>query len=126
MLYRTTPSTPGRAPLRPVRLLVEDPTLLPTDVARTTAFEITRCSGPIQGEVCPLVTSGECPLGPFDVAVCALDTAWAPSVIAAWAETATTVIDATGLSAEDPVARFRHHIGAAVQQRWPAPVVDED
>jgi hypothetical protein len=109
-----------------VRLLVEDPTLLPAELARTTAFEITRCSGPLEGEVCPLVTRGECPLGPFDVAVCALDTAWAPSVIAAWGETATPVIDATELTAGDPVERFRHHIGAAVRHRWPAPLVDED
>ena len=61
---------------------------------------------------------GTCPLGPCDIVVSALKGPWAPSVRAAWAETSTPMVDATGLTATDPTERLHHHIGAAIQRLW--------
>jgi hypothetical protein len=109
-----------------VRLLVEDAEIVPREVVPpTSAFEIAACSGPREGEVCPLVTTGTCPLGPFDVVVCALDGPWARSVAAAWADTSTPVVDASQTAIADPTGRLRHHVGAAVQRLWATPVIDE-
>ena len=109
-----TPATPF--PLRPLRIVIEDPALLLADVHPAGAFEITMCSGPCEGDVCPLVMDGSCPLGPCDLVVSALEGPWAHSVHAAWEETGTPVVDARGVTTEDPEARVAHHVGAALQR----------
>jgi hypothetical protein len=109
-----------------VRLLVEDAEIVPREVVPpTSAFEIATCSGPREGEVCPLVTTGVCPLGPVDVVVCALDGPWARSVRAAWADSSTPVVDAGQTAIADPEGRLRHHLGAAVQHLWTASVTED-
>jgi hypothetical protein len=104
-------------PVRPPRLLVEDPHLAGTDAPLHPAAEITICGGPAdEREECPLVMDGSCPLGGFDAVVTALDGPWARSVRAAWAETSVPVVEAGGLETTDPAQRLRHHVGAALQQ----------
>lgn len=116
----TTASDPPPVPGRRLRVLIEDPALIVEDLATpTAAIEVTACSGPRdEHEVCPLVMDGTCPLGPCDIVVSALTGPWAPSVRAAWARTATPMVDATDLAATDPTERFHHHIGAAIQRLW--------
>jgi len=125
MLHRTTVTTPPRIPLRPVRVLVEDPRAMSGDLQAPPAFEVTTCAGPGEGEVCLLVMDGRCPLGPCDVVVTALDGPWARSVRAAWLETGTAVVDAGELATADPSARLAHHVGAAMQQLWASEVPAE-
>lgn len=118
MLRRTIASDPPPFPARPVRVVIEDPALLVGDLTTpTAAIEITACGGPRdEREPCPLVTDGACPLGPCDVVVSALEGPWAPSVCAAWSETSTPTVDATGVTATDPADRLHHHIGAVLQR----------
>jgi hypothetical protein len=121
MLQRTTAVDPPPVPGRPLRVLIEDPALIADQLATPTdAIEVTVCSGPLdEGDVCPLVLDGTCPLEPCDIVVSALNGAWAPSVRAAWAETSTQIVDATDLAATEPTERLHHHIGAAIQRLWP-------
>ena len=120
MLQRRTAPHPPAFPGRPLRVIIEDPALIVDDLATpTAAIEVTACGGPRdEQEVCPLVMDGTCPLGPCDIVVSALKGPWAPSVRAAWAETSTPMVDATGLTATDPTERLHHHIGAAIQRLW--------
>jgi hypothetical protein len=114
-------------PLRPLRILIEDPTLVTQAPNHSMAVDITTCSGPRDDrDTCPLVMDGRCPLGPFDVVVTALRGPWARCVRAAWAETNTPLIDAGGLATPDPDERFAHHVGAALQGLWEpwAPVAE--
>ena len=116
MQYATTNHLP-RVPARPLRVLIEDPALVIDDLATpTAAIEVTVCSGPgDEQDVCPLVMDGTCPHEACDIVVSALEGVWAPSVRAAWAQKATPVVDATDLTASDPIERLRHHVGAAIQ-----------
>jgi hypothetical protein len=105
------------APIRPPRILIEDPNLELSDSApsRTPAYDLIVCSGPAsETEECPLVMNGACPLGRFDVVVGALQGPWATSVRAAWAEAGAAYVDARN-TAEDPTERVACHVGAAVQ-----------
>lgn len=121
MLQCATEINPPALPARRLRVLIEDPALTVDDLATpTAAIAVTACSGPCdEREVCPLVMDGRCPLEPCDVVVSALEGPWARSVRAAWAQTSTPVVDATGLSATDPAERLHHHLGAAIQRLWP-------
>jgi hypothetical protein len=121
MLQRTTAINPPPVPGRPLQVLIEDPALITDHLATPTdAIEVTLCSGPRnEGDVCPLVMDGTCPLTPCDIVVSALKGPWARSVRAAWAETSTQIVDATDLAATDPTERLHHHIGAAIQRLWP-------
>ncbi len=122
MLQRTTRGRPVARPLRPLRVLIEDPQLVAHRADVMTAMDITVCGGPCgERETCPLVMDGHCLLGPFDVVVSALDGQWARSVSAAWAETPTPVIDARDLASVDPDERLAHHLGAALQALWVSP-----
>ena len=109
-------ATPG--PIRPLRILIEDPhaELSESPQLRGWPFDVTVCAGPASDtEECPLVMDGTCPLGRFDVVVGALQGPWAASVRAAWAETGTAYADASGIATEDPTNRVTCHIGAALQ-----------
>lgn len=121
-MQRTSAPTSRALPLRPLRLLVEDPHVAMGDLpAPSAGLEITACAGPTdEAEVCPLVMDGSCPLGAFDVVVTALDGPWASCVHAAWAQTRTPVVDARGVTVSDPEERLTHHIGAALQRLWRA------
>jgi hypothetical protein len=113
MLSRGTPT-----PIRPLRILIEDRhiDLSATPQHHAWAVDLTACDGPAsETEECPLVMTGACPLGRFDVVVGALQGPWAKSVHAAWADTGTPYADARGIAVEDPTERVAHHIGAAIQ-----------
>jgi hypothetical protein len=117
--------TPGPTPTSELRLriIVEDPRLVePALHTSTGAVEVAVCAGPCDGEVCPMVMMGSCPLGPCDAVVTALDGPWARSVRAAWRSTGTPVVDACELATTDPGERLRHHVGAALKALW-APLV---
>jgi len=104
---RTTAIDPPPVPGPPLRVLIEDPTLIVEDLATpTAAIEVTACSGPRdEHELCPLVMDGTCPLGPCNIVVSAVTEPWAPSVRAAWVQTSTPIVDATDLAATDPTER---------------------
>ena len=115
--------TPTPTPDVALRIIVEDPQLVePLLHTPTSAVEVAVCAGPCEGEVCPLVMMGRCPLAPCDAVVTALDGPWARSVRAAWREAGTPVVDARELAVTDPGERLRHHVGAALQKLW-APLV---
>lgn len=119
MLRRAIASAPAPAPQRGLRILIEDPLLLPADLPPPgSAFDVTVCAGPCDGEVCPLVMDGACPLAPCDAVVTALDGPWARSVHAAWTRTGTPVVDARHVAATDAAERLTHHVGAALQRLW--------
>ena len=106
-------------PLRPLRILIEDPDLHLASCQgapeTTLGFEITVCTGPAcDAEECPLVMDGSCPVGDVDVVVSALGGPWSRSVRAAWAETGICYADTTGLPAVNDDERLRHHLGAAL------------
>ena len=106
------------APVRPLRILIEDSNVELSDSPQLPArgFDVIVCSGPAgETDECPLVMNGTCPLGRFDVVVGALHDPWATSVRAAWAETGTAYADASRITAEDSTDRVTHHLGAAVQ-----------
>jgi hypothetical protein len=89
-------------------------------------IQVVACTGPHdEREVCPLVTDGHCPLGRPDVVVTALDGPWDRSVLAAWTETGTPLVDARDVVTTDPAERLAHHVGAALQRLWPTQVSDE-
>lgn len=119
MQHRTTVPEAPRGPVRPVRVLIEDPVLLGRALDAPAGFELVACAGPRDAEVCPLVVDGTCPLGPCDVVVTALAGPWARSVRAAWQEAGAVLVDTGGLAAADPNARLNHHVGAAIQRLWP-------
>ena len=107
-------------PLRHVRVLIEDAELAAAacDHGATGWCEVTVCSGPLTvHDACPLVLDGQCPLGPVDVVVCALEGEWSQSVHAAWREAGTTVVDARALAAGPPDQRLTHHLGVAFSAR---------
>lgn len=105
-------------PLPLVRVLIEDPRLCGGDLpSPPVPVELTVCSGPCDtDETCPLVMDGTCPHGPFDIVVSALEGPWAPSVCAAWDQTATPLVDARQLDETDPALRLAHHLGAVYQR----------
>lgn len=106
-------------PLRPLRVLIEDPALADDVPPSPTPFDVTVCAGPAhEAEVCPLVLEGRCPLGSFDVVVGALDGPWERSVRAAWGLTSTPYVDDCAGLPQDPEARLTHHLGAALQQMF--------
>jgi hypothetical protein len=118
MRQRSMRSRGTPVPMRPVRILIEDPQidLSESSQLRVWPVDVTVCAGPASDtEECPLVTDGGCPLGRFDVVVGALHGSWAPSVRAAWAEIDTPYADGSGITAQDPTNRLAYHIGAAVQ-----------
>jgi hypothetical protein len=119
MKQRTTVPEAPRAPIRPVRVLIEDPALLGSALDCPGGFELVACSGPEGVDVCPLVMDGTCPLGPCDVVVTTLAGPWAGSVRAAWHEAGAVLVDAAELAAAEPNARLNHHVGAAIQRLWP-------
>jgi hypothetical protein len=117
VLQRTTRGRPPAAPLRPLRILIEDPALVLHGAAASIGLDVATCAGPCDAhEVCPLVTEGRCPMGSFDVVVSALHGPWARSVLGAWQETGTPVVEAAGVASADPGERFAHHVGAAMQE----------
>ena len=125
MRHRTISPTSSPASDLGLRIVVEDPRLVePLLDAPTGAVEVAVCAGPCEGEVCPMVMMGTCPLQPCDAVVTALDSPWARSVRAAWRRTGTTMVDARDLPTTDPAERLRHHVGAALQALW-APLVAE-
>jgi hypothetical protein len=118
MRQESIPSRELPAPIRPLRILIEDPhvELSEDPQLRAWPFDVTACAGPASDtEECPLVMDGSCPLGHFDVVVGALQGPWAASVRAAWAETGTVYADATGITTADPTDRVTHRIGVALQ-----------
>ena len=121
MQQHTPRGTESPTPLRPVRILIEDPIVAMHGPDVSIALDVTSCGGPRdEHETCPLVMDGSCPLGPFDIVVSALDGPWARCVHAAWRETGTPVIDATDLTTSDPDERLAKHLGAALQRLWPS------
>jgi hypothetical protein len=118
MRQQSIPSRDTLAPIRPLRILIEDPHVDLSDGRQLGAwpFNVSVCAGPASDtEECPLVMEGACPLGRFDVVVGALEGPWARSVRAAWAETGTAYADGSGITADDPTDRVTYHIGAALQ-----------
>jgi hypothetical protein len=117
MRQQSIPSIGTPAPIRPLRILIEDPQ---ADLAeggqfRAWPFDVSVCAGPASdSEECPLVMDGACPFAGFDVVVGALRGPWAASVRAAWAETGIAYADGSGNPAEDPSDRIAYHIGAAI------------
>jgi len=118
---QTTSEGTSDVPLPLLRVLIEDPLLADAELPRPPGpVELTVCSGPRgTAETCPLVMDGNCPHGPFDVVVTALDGPWARSVRAAWDQTSTPVVDARQLDETDPDRRLAHHLGAAYQHLTP-------
>jgi hypothetical protein len=125
MQHRTTLPEAPRGPVRPVRVLIEDPALLSGALDAPGGFEVVACSGPRDADVCPLVMDGTCPLGPCDVVVTTLAGPWARSVRAAWQEAGAVVVDTVDVVAADPNARLSHHVGAAIQRLWPSGTTEE-
>jgi hypothetical protein len=118
MRQESIPSRETSAPIRPLRILIEDPhvELFEGPQLRAWPFDVTVCAGPASDtEECPLVMDGSCPLGRFDVVVGALQGPWAASVRAAWAGTGTAYADASGITTADPTERVTHQIGAALR-----------
>jgi hypothetical protein len=118
MRQQSIPSTGTPLPIRPLRILIEDPQvdLAESGQLRAWPFDMSVCAGPASdSEECPLVMDGACPFARFDVVVGALRGPWAPSVRAAWAETGIAYADGSGITAEDPADRIAYHIGAAIQ-----------
>ncbi len=118
MRQQSMPSSGTLAPIRPLRILIEDPhvELSEGEQVRAGPFDVSVCAGPASDtEECPLVMDGACPLGRFDVVVGALEGAWSTSVRAAWAEAGTAYADGSGITAEDSADRVAYHIGAAIQ-----------
>ena len=101
----------GRRPF----VLVEDEhldlTTLDLCPPGSSAFDIVVCTGPGEGEECPLVMDGSCPSGRPDVVVHAFDAdhPWSRSVRAAWAEAGVPVA-----TADEPLT-WPAHVGAAVR-----------
>ena len=115
MRQHTLSSSPIRFPVRPLRVLIEDPTLVAGDFTAPGGIEVAVCAGPHdEQEACPLVTDGQCPLGECDVVVTALEGPWARSVRAAWAESGTPYVEASPVVGDDPEQRFAGHIGSAL------------
>lgn len=119
MRQQSIPSIGTPVPIRPLRILIEDPQVDLSESGqqlRAWPFDVSVCAGPASDtEECPLVMDGACPLGRFDVVVGALRGPWAPSVRAAWAETGIAYANGSGITAEDPSDRVAYRIGAAIQ-----------
>jgi hypothetical protein len=118
VLQRTLPAPAAPSlPMRPLRILIEDPILATAQLSDgwRGGMEVTICSGPSSdGELCPLVMDGRCPVEPVDVVVCGLGRPWGRSVHAAWLETPLLVVDARDGNEGSAPERFKHHIGAAL------------